>query len=971
MLGVSMGPFSSNRKNESHPSKDLIRPLSRVKFAAPSSKRHRDAVPMTTEDFKRAAEIRARRQPMILHKSRTEKERWLLEVGVIEKAKDLELSMELYLHDKLSEIVQPPIKRNDLRGLDQPKERRMPEAVFKRRAEAAKLEEERLKQSLEDFKNQESERQEVMRLEFEKLKAQRVKEQEEAEDRRALAAAAMAKEKATMLIKRKITEPDEVESLSPAVSEASSPEAKDLLSNEVLFGLTQQKPLHQQQLELDLDEACKGNRLANVQRLLAMCPDGVKTVDVNGNTPLAVACAYGHKLIVELLLKEGSDVNHVNLRGVSPISRACASNHKDIVMLLLKYGADELLKDNQGRCALDYSVERLKGEIQREKIKLVETDLMSQALFSAVEDGDLQRLVSVLVMTDENKVDILGVTDNKSSLGWNPLHLACSERLPVHLEMARVLLRQGMQVGLPDTDGDTALHLACQGSGEVAEHLVGLLLECNAQETRVNKKGRTPLFSVCQGDGSIPIAEQLLVHDAYIRHTDSLGRTCLFYACYSGHKELALLLVAKGARIDVEDDLGRSPLDYCSNEHVAEALIDGRRQRDRLETGNAMLYACNSLDLRNVAACLQNELMELSFTRANTRENVFHAVLRGKNNSSDTAGSTYTQRHVQGEILQMLLSWAGDKASDMCFAPDSTGWSPFHIACSLSIPDEDGSPGPATVLLKLPGAKNCLGISVPTSGDTPLHLALRSRNSLLASLLLSEECPRKIKNKKGRTDLHVACLYGLTDIVMVYLEDHGRLDELQDEEDAAGDTPFMLATGPLRQHLVEYLTKKREEEEERARTEERRKKEERLQLELEEAKARARAEETEASANADEKLERAAREEELVVQKEEENGEADAAVKAEAERVRLQQEEETHSKVEAEADAVAEKADADAKATTEAAETETEAETELPMAQVIEMSHISSLSSAGEGPAGLPAETDSQAADDAETGDVK
>ena len=76
---------------------------------------------------------------------------------------------------------------------------------------------------------------------------------------------------------------------------------------------------------------------------------------------LAVAAAAGQRSIVELLLKEGSKVNHRNVHGCTPIIRACAGDHDDVVILLLEYGADELLKDYNNRNAMDYASERLKS----------------------------------------------------------------------------------------------------------------------------------------------------------------------------------------------------------------------------------------------------------------------------------------------------------------------------------------------------------------------------------------------------------------------------------------------------------------------------------------------------------------------------------------------------------------------------------------------------------------------------------
>jgi ankyrin repeat protein len=61
--------------------------------------------------------------------------------------------------------------------------------------------------------------------------------------------------------------------------------------------------------------------------------------DVNGATPLYVACKVGNLGIVKHLLERGADVNAVNLKGWTPLNIASCKGHYDIVELLIRYGA--------------------------------------------------------------------------------------------------------------------------------------------------------------------------------------------------------------------------------------------------------------------------------------------------------------------------------------------------------------------------------------------------------------------------------------------------------------------------------------------------------------------------------------------------------------------------------------------------------------------------------------------------------
>ncbi|MDB5013345.1 MAG: ankyrin repeat protein [Daejeonella sp.] len=73
-----------------------------------------------------------------------------------------------------------------------------------------------------------------------------------------------------------------------------------------------------------------------------------------GRTALMVACAYwcGNDM-VELLIKNGADVNAQSQDGSTPLQLAAANEKLDVVLLLLKHGADANKKNMAGKTALD------------------------------------------------------------------------------------------------------------------------------------------------------------------------------------------------------------------------------------------------------------------------------------------------------------------------------------------------------------------------------------------------------------------------------------------------------------------------------------------------------------------------------------------------------------------------------------------------------------------------------------------
>ena len=95
-------------------------------------------------------------------------------------------------------------------------------------------------------------------------------------------------------------------------------------------------------------------------------------------------------------------------------------------MLLLVHGADELAKDASNRNAIDYASRAARADILREKSRLVRCSVISHALFDAVEEGNVQKFVSVLLKTQNQDAKLqvdAGMVDSRSTLGWNLLPL--------------------------------------------------------------------------------------------------------------------------------------------------------------------------------------------------------------------------------------------------------------------------------------------------------------------------------------------------------------------------------------------------------------------------------------------------------------------------------------------------------------------------------------------------------------------
>jgi tankyrase len=80
----------------------------------------------------------------------------------------------------------------------------------------------------------------------------------------------------------------------------------------------------------------------------------VDATDGEDVTPLILASYRGQTDVVKLLLERGAAVNAREKRnGLSSLSHAVGRGEKELVSVLLAHGADPLLKDADGRTALE------------------------------------------------------------------------------------------------------------------------------------------------------------------------------------------------------------------------------------------------------------------------------------------------------------------------------------------------------------------------------------------------------------------------------------------------------------------------------------------------------------------------------------------------------------------------------------------------------------------------------------------
>uniref|UniRef100_A0A672GSU9 Oxysterol-binding protein n=1 Tax=Salarias fasciatus TaxID=181472 RepID=A0A672GSU9_SALFA len=172
-----------------------------------------------------------------------------------------------------------------------------------------------------------------------------------------------------------------------------------------------------------------------------------KTKSNLGWTPLHLACYFGHKNVVEELLKAGADVNLPNNIGDTPLHKAAFTGRKEVVMLLLRYDACPTVINGSAQIPKDVTQnEEIRSML--EAAERTEERKLEEKLLEAASEGDLSTLTQLLSRKkppDINCTDLLGNT---------PLHCAAYRG---QRQCALKLLKSGANLSIRNKNG--TMHL--------------------------------------------------------------------------------------------------------------------------------------------------------------------------------------------------------------------------------------------------------------------------------------------------------------------------------------------------------------------------------------------------------------------------------------------------------------------------------------------------------------------------------
>ena len=488
---------------------------------------------------------------------------------------------------------------------------------------------------------------------------------------------------------------------------------------------------------------------------------------------------YGDKIIKELVLNYGKDINQTGEEDIGGLYQAIKHNNIKAVKFFIENNANVEIATFDGTTPLVLAIEENKPKIVELLIKEGKANIYGvyaketekYPIYCAVKNKNLN-MIKILLNnnfdlkresyilsyamenSDENIVKYL--VENGADMYSYEITALYQAVLNLNPKLVEYFLDKGASIekaGGTDVYGN--IMMAAAGSkfnNSNDKSPVDLtLLEKSAENSakimqmiinKVDKKlindsleGKTPLI-IAVGNSYIDTAKILIENGANINAVDIEGWSTLSYAVNNGDIEIAKLLLENKAKIKDELLIAiKSPI-VESRIDMIKLLIDNKANINYADENgfNPLNIAIESGDMEltkflitngaNVNSLMQDEVSLIGYAIAQNNMDLLQILIENGANVNYTGGD----------------SWAD---------------TPLQTASRLGLDN----------VVRILLTRNADINAVDMNGNTALHTAALNSQLSVVKLLLEKNPNLDIQNKVGNTALHLAVISGNIDIV--------------------------------------------------------------------------------------------------------------------------------------------------------------------------------------------------------------
>ena len=488
---------------------------------------------------------------------------------------------------------------------------------------------------------------------------------------------------------------------------------------------------------------------------------------------------YGDKIIKELVLNYGKDINQTGDEDIGGLYQAIKHNNIKAVKFFIENNANVEIATFDGTTPLVLAIEENKPKIVELLIKEGKANIYGvyaketekYPIYCAVKNKNLN-MIKILLdnnfdlkresyilsyameNSDENIVKYL--VENGADMYSYEITALYQAVLNLNPKLVEYFLDKGASIekaGGTDVYGNimmaaagskfnnsndkspvdlTLLEKSAENSAKITEMLIG-----KADKNIINDslEGKTPLI-IAVGNSYIDTAKILIENGANINAVDIEGWSALSYAVNNGDIEIAKLLLENKAKIKDELLIAiKSPI-VESRINMMKLLIDNKANINYTDE--------NGFNPLNIA--IESGDMELTKFLITNGANVNSLMQDGVS----LIGYAIAQNNM--DLLQILIE---NGANVNYTNGDSWADTPLKTASRLGLDN----------VVRILLTRNVDINAVDMNGNTALHTAALNSQLSIVKLLLEKNPNLDIQNKVGNTALHLAVISGNIDIV--------------------------------------------------------------------------------------------------------------------------------------------------------------------------------------------------------------
>ena len=261
-----------------------------------------------------------------------------------------------------------------------------------------------------------------------------------------------------------------------------------------------------------------------------------------GMTPLLYAARDGRTEITRLLVAAKADVQQADANGITPLLMAITNNHLDVAQFLLQKGAAPNAADWWGRTPLYAAVEIRNRDYGRNDEHAIDRPAALELIQELLDRGANVNARTKEVPPIRRFVTPLGDLSWVDFTGQTAFLRAA---LAGDITLMRLLLEKGADPNIATFAGTTPL-MAAAGVNWMS-----------GQTYTESKEALMDAVRLCLDKG------------ADVNAKNSMGVTAVIGAANRGSDDILEFLVKKGARLDIKDNEGRTPLVWAQGVFLA------------------------------------------------------------------------------------------------------------------------------------------------------------------------------------------------------------------------------------------------------------------------------------------------------------------------------------------------------------------------------------------------------------------